>query len=165
MTTLSVLFVCLGNICRSPMAEALFRQQVKEAGLDRSISVDSAGTGNWHVGDPPHSDTLAVLRKHGIAADGMRARQLKPADLGEFDYLIVMDGSNLRDVEALARRNGGSGNTRIVRLLDYADPAVALGEEDVPDPYYGGGFDHVYRLVESGCAGLLGEIVEQQRLT
>lgn len=164
MASVSVLFICLGNICRSPMAEAIFRQQVSDVGLGETIGVDSAGTGDWHVGNAPHRGTLTVLRQNGINGGELRARQLGPIDLDAFDYLIVMDESNQSDVEYLARRSGGADSAVIARLLDYADPSVTQGELDVPDPYFSGGFDHVYRLVESGCAGLLNTIVDEHGL-
>ncbi len=159
MTT-SVLFVCMGNICRSPMAEATFRQMVENAGLSHQFEIDSAGTGAWHVGEPPHRDAQAVLRKHGIPIRGIIARRVQPDDLHRFDYLVVMDDDNEYEMNRLARRYGLRGE--IVRLLDMADPAVANGVRDVPDPYYAGGFDYVYELVRSGCAGLLDRIVEDQ---
>jgi protein-tyrosine phosphatase len=155
--TISVLFVCLGNICRSPMAEATFRKLVDDAGLTHRFEIDSAGTGPWHVGDRPHRGTQAVLRKHGVSTAGMIARQVQPHDLHRFDYLVVMDAGNERDMERLARRYGGG---EIIRLLDLADPAVTRGVRDVPDPYYSGGFDYVYELVRSGCQGLLAHILD-----
>jgi len=149
---ISVLFICLGNICRSPMAEAVFRQKVETAGQGSHFLIDSAGTGNWHVGDPPHHGTQSILRAHGIPTDGLIARQIDQSDLFGFDYLVVMDASNQHDVEALAR---GKPHGQIVRLLDFADPNLTDGSSDVPDPYYTGGFDAVYRMVDSGCQGLL----------
>lgn len=155
--TISVLFICLGNICRSPMAEATFRKLVEDADLVHHFEIDSAGTGSWHVGDRPHRGTRAVLRKHGVSTHGMTARKVGSDDLHRFDYLVVMDAGNQRDMERLARRYGARGE--IVRLLDLADPAVTNGVRDVPDPYYAGGFDYVYELVRSGCEGLLDRII------
>ena len=155
--TISVLFICMGNICRSPMAEAIFRKLVEDAGLAHRFEIDSAGTGPWHVGDRPHRGTQAVLRKHGISTHGMTARQVQPDDLHRFDYLVVMDNNNEYDVARLAHRYGIQGE--IIRLLDMADPAVTRGVRDVPDPYYSGGFDYVYELVRSGCEGLLERII------
>lgn len=145
-----VLFVCLGNICRSPMAESVFAHLVREAGLESEIEVDSAGTGDWHVGDRPHHGTRAILETYGIA-EGSRARQIRTNDLDRFDYVVVMDNRNLRDVQELTRRDAAH-RTKIKRLMDYAPRATVL---EVPDPYYTGGFDEVYRLVRSGCQGLL----------
>lgn len=141
------------------MAEAVFRRLVADAGLTDQFEIDSAGTGDWHVGNPPHHGTQAILRKHAISFDGQRARQIAPADLSRYDYLIVMDSSNLDDVQALVRRHGTNGHSPVLaRLLDYADPAVAGRERNVPDPYFTGNFDYVYELVTSGCRGLLDSI-------
>jgi protein-tyrosine phosphatase len=152
----SVLFICTGNICRSPMAEARMRRLLTDAGLHRHVTVDSAGTGPWHVGERPHRGTLAVLARHGDPADGMLARQVHSGDFERFDYLVVMDSSNERDVGRLADRYGVTGE--IVRLLDFADPVIADGLREVPDPYYSGGFDRVYELVDSGCQGLIAHL-------
>lgn len=146
-----VLMVCLGNICRSPMAEAVFRQHVAEAGLQDRIEVASAGTGRWHVGEPPHSGTQRVLREHGLELPGKRARHVSDFDLDLIPYVVAMDRDNLRDL-----------GERGVLLLDEADPA--LEARDVPDPYYGGGFDEVYELVDAGCRGLLARIVAEHEL-
>jgi protein-tyrosine phosphatase len=152
-----VLFVCLGNICRSPMAEAVFRHLVAQAGLADRIAADSAGTGAWHLGQPPHHGTRRVLRERGIDYSH-RARMVAPEDFTRFDYLVALDGENLADLRALAR----GGHAKIVRLLDYAPGART---RDVPDPYYTGGFDAVYDLVEQGCRGLLERIIAEQGLT
>ncbi len=157
-----VLFVCMGNICRSPMAEAIFRTLVEEAGLAHRFEIDSAGIGSWHVGDPPHRGTQAVLRKHNIFPDGQRARQIRPRDLTHFDYIVAMDQDNLQDLEAMARRYGLRG--QLLLLLDLADPAVTNGQRDVPDPYYTGNFDYTFELVRSGCEGLLDFICKEQQL-
>ena len=145
-----VLFICLGNICRSPMAEAVFQQMVNEAGLQEKIMVDSAGTGSWHVGESAHSGTRRVLAQHGIPYNG-RARQVTATDAKQSNtYLVAMDEEN---VEELERRYGRLPN--LSRLLDFAPQ---LPERDVPDPYYTGRFEHVYQLVTAGCQGLLATI-------
>lgn len=149
-----VLFVCTGNICRSPMAEAVFRHQVKEAGLSEIIDVESAGTGSWHVGQRPHSGTLAVLRNHQIEAGSKRARQLTRSDLQTFDYVVAMDDENVNDIQALFGR-------RVPRLLEYAHESITL---DVPDPYYNGRFDVVYDLVIKGGQGLLEHIRNEENI-
>jgi protein-tyrosine phosphatase len=149
-----VLFVCLGNICRSPMAEAVFKNLVKEAGLQNRIDVESAGTGAWHIGQRPHAGTLAILKTHGIDAGTKRAQQLSRSDIREFDYIIAMDDENVNDIEALFGKN-------VPRLMDYAPHAPA---RNVPDPYYAGNFDEVYRLVQMGSKGLLETIRKQENL-
>lgn len=148
-------FICLGNICRSPMAEAVFQTLVVEAGLDGKITADSAGTGSWHVGEPAHQGTRRVLRRHGIDYSG-RAREIARADMAPDHYIVAMDASN---VDELRRRFGD--HPRLYRLLDFAGD---LEERDVPDPYYSGNFDHVFRLVEAGSRGLLDHIREEHGL-
>ena len=153
--------VCLGNICRSPMAEAVFRRYVAEAGLSDRIEVVSAGTGHWNVGSPPHPETMNELARHGMSLNGKQAIHLRSlvdaATAGasvKIDHYIAMDRRNGRDME-----RGGIESTL---LLDFADPVEVLGEREVPDPYLEGGFDVVYRLVDAGCRGLLATIVEEQ---
>ncbi len=150
-----VLFVCLGNICRSPMAEAVFSRLVDEAGLTDSFTIGSAGTGDWHVGEPAHRGTRRVLRDHGIEFVG-RAKQVRAADIRPDTYLIAMDSDNLRE---LRRRFGAHPRLRL--LLDYAPDA---GVRDVPDPYYAGNFEEVYQLVRAGCEGLLAAVVREMEL-
>lgn len=149
-----VLFVCLGNICRSPMAEAVFRHLVNEAGLSGRIDVESAGTGSWHAGQRPHPGTLVILKQHQIEVGGKRARQLTRADLREFDYVIAMDEENASDIQTLF-------DCRVPRLLEFAHQNGTL---DVPDPYYNGKFDVVYNLVLAGSQGLLEHIRQKERI-
>ncbi|GAB4309426.1 MAG: low molecular weight protein-tyrosine-phosphatase [Phototrophicales bacterium] len=151
---INVLFVCLGNICRSPMADAVFAHLVKQAGLDDKIRIDSAGTSGWHVGEPAHRGTLAVLKKHHIPYNG-RARQFTHQDANQFDYILAMDRSNLSDIKRLI---GDPPNTEVAMFLSYANQAGLTTIQEVPDPYYNNNFDEVYDLVFKGCQALLDHI-------
>lgn len=155
--TVQVLFVCLGNICRSPMAEAVFRHLVNEAGLSDKITIDSAGTGSWHVGESAHRGTLAVLREHGIEHHG-RARQISPQDFDQYDYILAMDSDNLADLRRMMPPNT---KAEIRRFLEYA---ADVPVRDVPDPYYEGNFEAVYELVRRGAEGLLAHIRQEKGL-
>jgi protein-tyrosine phosphatase len=149
-----VLFVCLGNICRSPTAEGVMRALVNDAGLRDSIQLESAGTGAWHVGSPPDGRASEAARVRGVELDG-HARQIRAEDFEQFDLLLAMDGENLRELQ---RQAPGDDERAKVRLLREFDPASeGAGDLDVPDPYYGGanGFDEVFELVHAACAGLL----------
>lgn len=150
-----VLFVCLGNICRSPMAEAVFRDLVKKKNLQHIIEIDSAGTGNYHIGKSPHEGTLHILKQNSISSEGMKARQVKEEDLGNFDYIIGMDAENIGNLHRLARYNKTG---YIGRLLDFVPQGKV---DDVPDPYFTGNFEEVYDLVKEGCARLLDEIISK----
>lgn len=152
-----ICFVCLGNICRSPTAEGVMRQVVREAGLEHAFELDSAGTAAYHAGEPPDRRSTAAARRRGIVLSG-RARQFLAADFARFDHVLVMDRDNHAAVMALARSSEHKGKVRLFR--DY-DPA-ASGPADVPDPYYGGehGFDEVLDICERSCRRLLAELVE-----
>lgn len=147
-----VLFVCFGNICRSPMAEAVFQHMVDQAGLSHAIEIDSAGIMEWNEGRPAHRGTRAELRRHGIKYEG-NARRVRVPDLLEADYVVAMDAENVRDLRNLIPPKELNGKLRL--LLDFA-PHGYPGE--VPDPIYDGKFDLVYELVEAGCSGLLDHI-------
>ncbi len=142
----SFLFVCLGNICRSPLAQGVFERRAAEAGF--VAHVESAGTGDWHVGDPPDKRSIAVARAHGIDIRHQRGRHLSQQDFFNFDHIIVMDAQNLHDCKA---RMPKDATATLARLLDYASGG------DVPDPYYGTAedFEAVLVMVEAGCAGLV----------
>jgi protein-tyrosine phosphatase len=152
-----VLFVCLGNICRSPTAEAVMRALVSEAGMQRSVELDSAGTGAWHVGSAPDARASAAARERGVVLDG-EARRVRGEDFEEFDLLLAMDGENLRELRRMA---ADERQRQRVRLLREFDPAADRDRGlDVPDPYYGadGGFAEVFELVRAACEGLLEQI-------
>jgi low molecular weight protein-tyrosine phosphatase len=152
-----VLFVCMGNICRSPTAEGVMRRLVAEAGLEDRIEVDSAGTGGWHAGDPPDSRAAVAAARRGVTLDGA-ARQVRPDDFDEFDLVIAMDRENLRGLLALAPDEAAAEK---IRLLREFDPSSAGAPDlDVPDPYYGGdrGFETVLDMTEAACRGLLDEL-------
>ncbi|EAR62131.1 low molecular weight protein-tyrosine-phosphatase [Neptuniibacter caesariensis] len=153
---IKVLFVCLGNICRSPTADGVFRQVVEQRGLTEQIKVDSAGTAAYHVGNPPdHRSTLAA-KKRGYDLSLLRARQAVVEDFTEFDYVLAMDHENLLNLKAIKPSNF-TGHLGL--FLDFAEAS----ESEVPDPYYGGdsGFEHVLDLVEAASEGLLQEIERQ----
>ncbi len=147
----SVLFVCLGNICRSPLAEGVFHRLVSEAGLSDRFEIDSAGTGAWHVGESADARAAMVASQHGVQLDS-RARQVTSDDLRHFDYVIAMDRENLRNLERMAGAEGSEAVIRLLRDYDSDD-----GGDEVPDPYYGGasGFETVYEIVHRSCQGLL----------
>lgn len=155
--TVRLLFVCLGNICRSPTAEGVMRDLVAQEGLGDEIEMDSAGTGSWHVGSAPDARATAAAAGRGVTLAGL-ARQVAPEDFEEFDLILAMDSSNLADLRALARSEEQAEKVRLLREFDPASAGEA--DLDVPDPYYGGhdGFGRVFELVAAACEGLLSEI-------
>jgi protein-tyrosine phosphatase len=166
-----LLFVCLGNICRSPTAEGVMRALVAREGMEGAVQIDSAGTGAWHVGSAPDQRASEAARARGIELGGT-ARQVRPEDFFDFDLLLAMDGENMRE---LRQQAPGEAERAKVRLLREFDPASEMagdadgvgGDLDVPDPYYGGpgGFDEVFDLVQAACAGLLEQIRAGQLLS
>lgn len=136
----NVLFICLGNICRSPMAEAIFRDLLEKRGLAEGVRVDSAGTSSWHEGERPHKGTLEKLAAHGISTAGMYSRPLVKEDATRFDVFVCMDVNNVKDAKKIV------GDVPMMTLLD---------NQDVPDPYYTGDFEETYQLCLKGCKKLL----------
>jgi protein-tyrosine phosphatase len=158
--SIRVIFVCLGNICRSPLAASVFRRQVARAGLSDVFLIDSAGISDYHVGEPPDPRMSKTAGRHGVTLTG-RARQVRLVDVQDADYIIAMDRENRADLRELTAGDSG-GPTQ---LLGAYDPQ-AVDEPDVPDPYYGGpeGFERVYEMVERSCRALLQHIREERGL-
>ncbi|HBY67077.1 MAG: protein-tyrosine-phosphatase [Flavobacteriaceae bacterium] len=146
-----VLMVCLGNICRSPLAEGLLKSKVDTS----NIYVTSAGTGHWHVGDQPDPRSIAVAKKNGLNITDQRGRQFKAEDFNEFDYIFVMDNSNKENVLKLAKTEEDKAKVQLI--LDEIFPGENV---DVPDPYYGGdsGFDNVYNMLDEACEKIANRI-------
>jgi protein-tyrosine phosphatase len=144
----AILFVCLGNICRSPLAEGVFRAVVTERGSEADFHIDSAGTGGWHAGSAPDPRSIAVAARHGVAIEAQHARKVKPEDFDRFDVILGMDRSNVDELQALAGPQAG----KVHLFMEHA-----LGtRRDVPDPYYGGpdGFEAVYRMIREASEAL-----------
>ncbi|MGP8240617.1 MAG: low molecular weight protein-tyrosine-phosphatase [Solirubrobacteraceae bacterium] len=154
-----VLFVCLGNICRSPTAEGVMRRLVAEAGVQESVELDSAGTGGWHVGEPPDPRACEAARRRGIVLEGS-ARQVRAEDFDRFDLIVAMDRANERALCALALDESARAKVRMLREFDPASAGEV--DLDVPDPYYEGadGFDVVLDQVQAACAELLEHVRE-----
>ena len=152
-----VLFVCTGNICRSPTAEGVFRTLVTHEGLAGQIQVESAGTHGYHIGEPPDPRTQQAALRRGVDLSSLRARRLRPADFAEFDYVVAMDDTNLYSIGNTPPPPDGA---EVGLFLAFAPE---LDEREVPDPFYGGaeGFEHVLDLAEAASAGLLAHIRER----
>lgn len=154
----SVLFVCLGNICRSPLAEGIFRELVRQRGLEKEFCIASCGTGSWHEGEPAHRESRRVATQNGIDLSGHSARQLCAADFTRFSWHVAMDCQNKRDI-----MHAAAGRPVLLHCLrEFDAEAESL---DVPDPFYGGrdGFEEVYRIIERSCHGLLDHILQDDR--
>ena len=150
-----ILFVCLGNICRSPLAEAIFNQLLQEKGLEHTISCDSAGTGNWHVGEAPDPRTQEVAHRYQVPLSH-RGRQFSSDDFTTYDYIIAMDRKNRAAIQSVTPLSE-SASYQLLLLREFDEPA---GELDVPDPYWGGeqGFDDMYHQLHRCCVNLLNHI-------
>lgn len=154
---ISVLFVCLGNICRSPMAEAVFRHYVQQEGLSDKIKVDSAGTYSGHAGEPPHRGTQQVLKENQIKYDGIISQPVQEKDLTQYTYIIGMDNQNIRDLLQFADQQ----KHHIYRFVDFVPNTVY---QEVPDPYYTGDFQETYQIITAGCRELLEKIKQEHKL-
>ncbi|MGH8947230.1 MAG: low molecular weight protein-tyrosine-phosphatase [Acidimicrobiia bacterium] len=154
---MKILAVCAGNICRSPAAEAAIREAAVEAGID--IEADSAGTGAWHIGQPPHPESVAAGARAGLVVQG-RARKVTAADFDRFDIILAMDRANLRDLHELAPSREAQARTRLFRTYD-----PAASSDEVPDPWGGpeSGYDETVRIVRAAAIGLVSEILEHSR--
>ena len=143
-----MLFVCLGNICRSPAADGWFRERTKQLGLE--FEIDSAGTSAFHIGEPPHSTMVRTAQKFQCDLSFLRARQAIPEDFHKYDHILAMDTNNFRDLKEIQPKDG---KAKLSRLLDHVD----LKNKDVPDPYYGGpeGFERCFQIVRAGIEGWL----------
>lgn len=155
-----VLFVCLGNICRSPTAEGVFRQAVERAGLGTEFEIDSAGTHAYHIGEPPDSRAQEAAARRGVDLSGLRGRRASAEDIREFDYVLAMDRENFENLQAICPPEYSG---RVQLFMEFA---AGRAEREVPDPYFGGsgGFDRVLDMIEDASEGLLRHIREQQGL-
>tara|TARA_R110001599_G_scaffold353273_1_gene591371 strand:- start:9819 stop:10301 length:483 start_codon:yes stop_codon:yes gene_type:complete len=155
MSKVKVLFVCLGNICRSPLAEGIFRKKVEERGLEAHFTIDSCGTSNYHIGEQPDGRTIKNARKNGVSLNH-HGRQFTVQDFYDFDYIVAMDSNNVRNIESIRSVD----NSKQVRLMRSYDEAL---NKDVPDPYYGGenGFQEVFDIIDRSAEGLLDFVMKE----
>ncbi|MDL5048735.1 low molecular weight protein-tyrosine-phosphatase [Oscillatoria amoena NRMC-F 0135] len=160
MEKIKILFVCLGNICRSPLAEALFKHKLKQYRLEHFIEADSCGTSNYHIGEPPDSRTIANAKKNGIEIVHV-GRQLTVDDLQDFDYILAMDQSNYEHILHLGRHHHPGNKVSLVRKFDNSGTA-----QDVPDPYYGGerGFQEVFEILDHSLEGFIKHLKQNERI-
>jgi protein-tyrosine phosphatase len=155
---IKVLFVCMGNICRSPTAHGVFQSLVDEHGLSASILVDSAGTHSYHIGSPPDLRSQATARSRGVDLTALRARRFVSADFTEFDYLLAMDNANLADMLAIRPDNASA---RVELMLHYSS---RFTQREIPDPYFGDdGFELVFDMIDDAARGLLARIRDQHQ--
>ncbi len=156
-----VMFVCLGNICRSPLAEGVFRAKVREAGLEDRFEIASSGTGDWHVGEVPDARMTETASAKGVSLKGQRAQQFGAPHFEDYDHIFAMDKSNLHDVLFLDKEEQHGGKVRLFREFD-PEP----GDYQVPDPYYGGdeGFQNVYAIVERTAKAILERLIQEHGL-
>ena len=158
---IKVLFVCLGNICRSPLAEGIFKDKVRKAGLDDKFTIESGGTSGWHIDEQPDPRSREVAERHGIYLDSL-GRKAVNEDFKEFDYIVAMDSDNYADLKHLPASSDPDA-AQLFLMRDFDDLGKGL---DVPDPYYGGkdGFDHVYELLDRSCEQFLDFVIKENNL-
>ncbi|NND71518.1 MAG: low molecular weight phosphotyrosine protein phosphatase [Rhodothermales bacterium] len=152
----SILFVCLGNICRSPLAEGVFRHRLGQEAPERQMIIDSAGTGDWHVGEPPDQRMRNTSLENGVSIDNLRARQFSRADFDDYDLILAMDRNNLRDILSQSSKKSARQKVMLFRNWEPGQPDSL----DVPDPYFGGqqGFDEVFDIVDRTVQRLVAEL-------
>ncbi|QEP45164.1 low molecular weight phosphotyrosine protein phosphatase [Ectothiorhodospiraceae bacterium BW-2] len=160
MQKIDILFVCMGNICRSPLAHAIFEEEVRQRGWQERVAVDSCGTHAYHIGNRPDPRSCEIAARHGLTLDNQRARQVMLGDFERFDYIVAMDNDNYHHLLQLAPE---SMRQRVHRLLDFVTDSPI---REVPDPYYGGadGFNNVYQLVTAGATALADHLAERFKL-
>ena len=151
---MKILMVCLGNICRSPLAEGIMKHKCEERGLDWTI--DSAGTSGWHKGELPDSRSISTAKENGIDITHQRSRQFVASDFADFDLILAMDSSNYQDI--LKKSPDQASSDKVKLILNYVFPGE---NRQVPEPYYNNGFDHVYGLLDSACGRIIDEYVSQ----
>ena len=153
MTRSSILFICLGNICRSPLAEGVFRDEARKAGIEKQLTIDSAGTGGWHIGNQPDNRSINIASKYGIDIAHQTCRQLTAGDFHDFDLIFAMDNANITNAN---RMNTENGTAELVLFTAFA----GMGNVEIPDPYYGGkdGFEKAYQLIKTASIKALEHI-------
>ncbi|MBR9997917.1 MAG: low molecular weight phosphotyrosine protein phosphatase [Cyclobacteriaceae bacterium] len=158
---IQVLFVCLGNICRSPLAEGIFKKLVREAGLEQVIDSDSAGTSRWHIDEPPDTRSIQIAENNNVHLDHL-GKQIIRRDLDKFDYILAMDNENLENILSL-QHPGQDHKAKIMMMRDFDDQRSGT---DIPDPYYGGqnGFQHVFDLLEESLSNFLDFLIRDHHL-
>lgn len=153
---MKILMVCLGNICRSPLAEGIMKEKLQEHGLD--WTVDSAGTGSWHIGEKPDTRSIAVARKYGIDISKQKARQFSFSDLNDFDIILAMDRSNLRNIQNLSKQKEHAEKVHLI--MELAQPGSGT---DVPDPYWNDdGFEQVYAMLDTACDRIIEQLLAEK---
>ncbi len=163
--TIRILFVCLGNICRSPLAEGILRKIVQQKGLEQFINIESAGTGHWHIDQAPDIRTQQIAHKYGIDISDHRGQQVSPKMLEKFHYLVAMDEENFHNLRKMFDRQRNSSNAKIIMMREF-DPMTSNKTAAVPDPYYGGinGFEEIYQILDRSCQNFVEHLTTEYSL-